>query len=854
MDTRLQDNLNLKQQNYIAPFLWLHEEEDGLIVKEIERIYQSGIRSICLESRTHEDFAGDGWWSDMKLIFEECRKRDMKVWILDDKHFPSGYANGIFREKYREYQPWGITEVHIDVPGPVTEGAAMAECWLESPEDEFLAVIALKHIPDSKKYSEAKDITNGLSKGMVYFTLEEGMWRIVFVIKTRRGYSPRFRVFSDKLNRKATDLFIEEVYQPHYDRLKEYFGDPFLGFFSDEPGFRNNTIVTEFKTDMGVEFTHYPWSTGVRAVLEREYAEKWSVYLAGLWFEINEVSDKARYTYMNFISDEYRKNFSNPLADWCHQHGIAYIGHIIEDNNAHAKTNSGPGHYFRALDGQDMSGIDVVLHQIVPGLAECSSAGYVSYRHMNNEFFHYYLGKLGSSMAHMDVKKKGRAMCEIFGAYGWAEGTRIMKYLMDHMLVRGINYFVPHAFSPRVNDPDCPPNFYDSGNNPQFKYFKYHMDYLNRMSYMLSDGRHHSTCAILYDAESRWINSEFLALERMGKVLYDNLYDYDIIPADYLGQIDEKGYLNGEEYKLILVPYSEKIPDSVLEKLKKCNADIVIVTDKTCNWGLFRCVRLENLIRYMKKKGLSDVTSDCDNKFLRYFHYERCGAHIYMFNNEDRNNEIKTKVRLSAFSGGRYIIYDAFENTAVYRDSENGEIPIELAPYHSILVIVGDVSFEKVTKEQRLRITSIEKVEAEYRVSVARGNDREFVPYTRTGELINITSPNHIPDFSGHIRYEADIDMEKETDEGTILDLGYVGETAELFVNDIYAGTKLFAPYTFDISKMVVDGKNKIQVIVSNHNAFARRDAFSKYLLFEPSGLIGPVCIKKYRKENEMAK
>ena len=81
-----------------------------------------------------------------------------------------------------------------------------------------------------------------------------------------------------------------------------------------------------------------------------------------------------------------------------------------------------------------MSGIDVVLHQIVPGLTECSNAGYVSYKHMNNEFFHYYLGKLASSFAHIDPKKKGRSMCEIFGAYGWAEGTKIMKYHMDHML------------------------------------------------------------------------------------------------------------------------------------------------------------------------------------------------------------------------------------------------------------------------------------------------------------------------------------------------------------------------------------------------------------------------------------
>ena len=173
MDLRLQENLDEVRQNYIAPFIWLHAEDNDLIVKEIERIYESGIYSVCLESRTHEDFARDGWWSDVKLILEECEKRDMKVWILDDKHFPSGYANGIFKEKYKNLQPWGIPEAHMDIAGPVADGAAMADCWLESPEDEFVAVLALQHKPDSDKYSQIIDITDGLSNGMVYFTLPE---------------------------------------------------------------------------------------------------------------------------------------------------------------------------------------------------------------------------------------------------------------------------------------------------------------------------------------------------------------------------------------------------------------------------------------------------------------------------------------------------------------------------------------------------------------------------------------------------------------------------------------------------------------------------------------------------------
>jgi hypothetical protein len=45
------------------------------------------------------------------------------------------------------------------------------------------------------------------------------------------------------------------------------------------------------------------------------------------------------------------------------------------------------------------------------------------------------MAKLGVSFSHIDHRKKGKTMCELFGAYGHAEGTRMMKYIADHMLV-----------------------------------------------------------------------------------------------------------------------------------------------------------------------------------------------------------------------------------------------------------------------------------------------------------------------------------------------------------------------------------------------------------------------------------
>lgn len=841
MDYRLQENLKNVQHNYLAPFLWLHWEDDMLISEEIQRIYDSGIRSVCLESRTHDDFVRDGWWEDLDLIFEECRKRDMNVWILDDKHFPSGYANGVYEGK-REYYAWGITEEHMSVPGPVKDGCVIADMWLRDEEDELISVVALKHVPSEKRYTEMIDLTDNIVDGMIYFDLPEGTWQITTLIKSRRGIQPRFLTFCDKLNPNAVQLFIDEVYQPHYDRYKEYFGNTFMGFFSDEPGFKNNSLWSWRKPEFGLEYEHHPWGDCVINRLREKHGDKARALLAGLWFDVDNISSEIRYEFMDIVTDEYRKNFINPLADWCHDHGVMYIGHIIEDNNLHAATCNGPGHYFRALDHQDMSGIDVVLHQIVPGIFECSNTGPVSYHHMNNEFFQYYLAKLGSSFAHIDPLKQGRAMCEIFGAYGWAEGTKVMKYLMDHMLVRGINFYVPHAFSPKENDPDCPPTFYDRGGNPEFMYFGDCMNYLNRMCHIIGNALHISDCAIFYDAENRWTNGNFLPLENIAKVLYDNMTDYDIVPEDYIGRIDSDGRLNGEKYNVLLVPYSDSMPADILKLLEKANLRVVFVVPDNIPFTLpFEWVELSKLTDFMSSNNYRHISSDYPGKLLRFIHFVRDGAHICMFNNEDIHNAIDTHITLDLFGGGEYIEYDCFKNNAVKKSSD-GKVHISLAPYNSTVLIFGDCSFELVKEDLSKNVVCEKSLDGEYTISLARGNSTEFEPYTTTDTLFNITGKNGVRDFSGHMKYETSFDLAEKGK--YILDLGYAGEIAQVYVNGQDAGKKLFPPYEFDISDYAVAGKNKLDIIITNHNGYSRRDYFSAFMLMEASGLIGPVVIK----------
>lgn len=251
-----------------------------------------------------------------------------------------------------------------------------------------------------------------------------------------------------------------------------------------------------------------PWTEEVLVRLAERLTEEFLEseeeivrYLPLLFFGESAEAHAMRYAYMDAVSELWSENFDGMIADWCHRHNVRHIGHTIEDNNAVARLGYGAGHYFRALAHADMAGIDVVMQQLMPGYDK----GLFRAFHKpgwDAEFFTYVLGKIGSSLAHIDPAKHGACMAEVFGAYGWEEGLPLMKYLADYMLVRGVNYFVPHAFSPKAfPDGDCPPHLYAHGMNPQYPELKVLMDYMNRLAALLSGGTYAAPVALYFNAE-----------------------------------------------------------------------------------------------------------------------------------------------------------------------------------------------------------------------------------------------------------------------------------------------------------------------------------------------------------------
>lgn len=862
MNERLRDVLEGTNANYIMPLFWLKGESAERIQEEIKRVHESGIGEIIIEARPHPDFLGPTWWQLVDVVIEAAKARGMRVWAFDDDHFPTGHVAGKLADGPPELRRLFLSERHIDAIGP----APSVRFHVGTP---YAVIVAKRDSTTGELTGETYDVTDSVRDGYYYGDIAEGYWRVFVFDETDQGANPHTKDHFNPLNPRSVRLLIDTVYEAFYERYASEFGGTFAGFFSDEPGFYNDQETYDYQSTIGKPDVPLPWSRELASALEEELGSGYPGSLP-LLFCSGETRQTAlvRYRYMNLVSKLYGKHFTDQIGEWCRERGVEYIGHVLEDNNVHARLGPGAGHFFRALWGQDMSGIDVVLWQLSPGYDELPFRSVVG--ETDSEFFNYGLAKMAASLGHIDPKKKGRTMAEVFGAYGWAEGLKLMKWMTDHMLVRGVNHFVPHAFSAKdFPDEDCPPHMYAQGMNPQYRYYKLLNDYTNRICHLLTGGTHRATAAVLYHAEAEWSGS-YQYFHKPVKELMRRQIDCDIIPCDTLigGAAVVEGsklHSHGETFDCFIVPFSEALPEQAILRLGELaeqglpiyfidgfpsraseGTDIGGAIGDLSMSANVQVVTLDCLADALRASGHYELESANDEPYLRNYHVSHEGLDVYLLVNEHPLRAIDTNLYLPFTQ--RAVYYDAFKHTVTDAGamSEDGRmrLHLRLAPYESAVVLAGPDALHMDSLRAPRSIGGELKIDAPWEIGLASAEHYPaFESWGVLEQLADLSHPDRLPDFSGTFRYEARFEWREDAKARAYLDLGSVFETAEVMVNGTTAGVCICPPYRYEIGGLLKPGMNALTIEVTNTLARAQQDMFSKCVQQDPSGLLGPVKI-----------
>lgn len=865
--------------NYIAPLFWQHGESEGVLREEIRKMREGGIGGMIIESRPHPDFLGPRWWHDLDVILDEAKKQQMQVWLFDDKDYPSGFAAGLIRDAHPEFLKIYLAEKHIDAIGPLTGSSFFVQPWL-GEGDRLVRVTAGRQIErgDELDGDSLVDLSGLVSDGVLYWDVPEGNWRVFVLYATRRGGEEHTRDYLNPLEPAAVKAYLDMVYEEHYKRYADEFGKTLAGFFTDEPRFGSTASYT---APVGTRGVVLPFSPTLLDQLSAAWGADFGRLLPCLWYKTKEhfatekeaargkLSACARYTYMDTISRLFSQHFLGQMGDWCRAHGVRLIGHVVEENGAHARVGYGAGHYFRAMAGLDAAGVDVVYH-----LWPEYTSGVVNWgghTEWDAEFAYWGMIKMASSAAHIDPKKNGLTVCEAFGAYGWQEGLKLMKWITDHLAVRGVNFMIPHAFSPKWMDPDCPPHMYARGLNPQWKYYHLLSEYTNRVFHLLSGGAHVAPLAVLYHADAEWAGA-YEPLEKAVRTLAEDQIDCDVLPADVLLDAQQTRLLHKrfaihrESYQALVVPFARRLPLALMEKLvEMIHNDIPVIftgelpVSASTNGSGFEALLAElrdspnmaicetDLVEYINYLGIADVQASEAQPSLRVYHCLQDSQPVYFFTNESRSKRVVTRVTLN--ESGVPVGYDALLDRLVgleyLAEDERVTVTLEIEPYQSLFVLFqaeDDPQWPRPLLPERMGRAS--EVEGGWRVSRAANADGFFQPEALLSGPGNAARPGLLPRFSGALRYETTLTVAAVAPgKRALLDLGEVYEIAEVRLNGKSLGARICPPYRFEVTGMLKEGANELVIDVTNTlaKAWGADNTFDRGMPQEPSGLVGPV-------------
>ena len=668
---------------------WDGHMSDTVIRRDLDRIRSMGFRGVMLEAGYDmtAKYLTPEWFGLVKIAVEEAKKRGMIVWIEDEGKYPSGFAGGKFSNERPDLKMQGlvITDRFDTKPGEIISGR--------------LPYYVLSAAAFNKEDNTTRIID--VSSGDLNWTVpDKGNWQIILAghrfrsSQTRSVNNPTrgkdtTASLMDYLNPLATRQFIDWTHEQYKKYIGNEFGKTFMGFMGDEP-----------------DFAYTPWTPGILEKFKTRKGYDIKPYLASILIPgLSEEAKRMKADYWDVWSGLFRDNFFAVQADWCRENNIEYIVHLNHEDQIPGLVRSG-GDFFRNMRFVAVPGVDAIWAQIwMDHVADYP--------------------KLASSAAHLYGRP--RAFTESFAAYTYRPSVPQAKWVLDYQLVRGIN-FVQIMFMP-ASTFRAPPSMVPS-NAPakpaaqairrtsffQSDTFPPVARYINRATYLLSQGRPAAQIGIYFPTLSLWYGdnaSNTSALET-GRELMEIQYDFDFIDEQALTSIltSERGSLrnlSGQSYQAIIVPSISAISQASLTNLQEFAASggkviftgaipslavgenfLNAVEPGDIKWAVHVPSETINSA-LIEELPASDLKIDKSCPQVKYLHRKLTDADMYFIFNEDRE-PVSFNITLSG--EGKAKVWDAFTGrieTLKGAVNKNGKtsIPLRFDGWETKLIIIG---------------------------------------------------------------------------------------------------------------------------------------------------------------------
>lgn len=543
-----------------AQYFLNHRLDPKEIAWQVKELAAAGYDGLYAHARPGllTPYMSDAWWRCIDAIMEACRKHGLEFWIWDEDYYPSGLAGGRV-----VWSNPGLVCRTLDFS--VKEAGGSGPFEIDFDAGMLIKAFALKREP-SGIFSSLTDVTgfcgtrrqkwhlralrHGCYSPMISAighphwraAIEDNRFALVWR-PPRRGNYTFVAVLEKTASSRHPDLlkpdgirkFIELSYEPYFKRYGKEFGKLIRGAFTDEPSPGGGA---------------FPWNAAFPGKFRNDHGYDLIPHLAHLAVEIDQRTPVIRHHYRLTQHRLQEENYAGQISRWCRKHGISFTGHLTRTEWLSLVAAWWPN--------------EIRMYRRI-AIPTCDPLG-ASEGWKAAASYHTAV-KVVSSAAHLFNKKQ--AGSDALAVVGDEVSLRDLKYLCDHQIALGINFFAIHGLSCSLDGPrkdEVPPSLFYQ--HSEWKYMRVLADYLKNTCMELTGGKHLCRIAILYPStslacqvnaepeKSRNLRDED-KIHRLIDELLSHQCDFDFIDEVTLQKsVGRNGKLAGpERYRTIILPY-----------------------------------------------------------------------------------------------------------------------------------------------------------------------------------------------------------------------------------------------------------------------------------------------------------
>lgn len=664
--------------------------------------------------------------------------------------------------------------------------------------------------------------------GTLNWQPESGQWQVL-----RMGYS-----LTGKTNHPATpeatglevdkhDAESVERYLRHYlDNYRDVVGEELMG----EQGLQ--ALLTD-----SIEAGPSNWTPKMVAQFKRLRGYDpvpWMPALTGVIIGSREQSDQFLYDYRRTLADLIATEHYGTVAKVAHEYGLKVYGESLEGGR-----------------GLATLGDDLEMRRF----ADVPMAAMWTHDSKRGAASKYKADMRGAaSVAHLYGQTYVAAESLTSVLAPWAYAPADLQPMIDETFLQGVNRPVIHTVVHQpVEDKQPGLSLHIFG-----QFFNRHetwapmakpwITYMARNSYLLQQGKFVADVAYFYGEET-----PVGALSRNQFPLdAPQRYGFDFIPPDAVlnllqttnGKLVTEGgasysalYLGGTSYYMTL-PVLKRLAELV-------NAGATIVGNapqlspsKADDHQAFEQLvaklwAYETVTQYGKGRvinstdveaALADINVAPDFEVMNaevpveFVHRTLADADIYYVSNSGEAQTVTGRFRVTGKAPEIWHADTGRMEAASYRMVDGvTEVELPMATHQSYFVVFADDSKVQSYTAKQPVTSSLMTLTGEWQVQLQAG--RGAPESISLPELTSLSEHdnNGVKYFSGIATYRNQFTLDEKSSTGQLLlDLGKVGDVAEVFVNGQSAGIAWKPPYQVDIGSLAKAGENQIEIRVAN--------------------------------------